>query len=58
MSLFRIYASADADEPICSALTDDPAHGPVEALEMTRKTCIGPELTETAYAELEREPGA
>lgn len=51
-NLFRIYASADESEPICSTLTDDPECGPVEALEMTRKTCIGPELTQTAYAEL------
>ena len=52
MSLFRIYASADANEPICSTLTDDPDCGPAEALEMTRQTVLGPELTETAYAEL------
>lgn len=55
MPLFRIYASADADEPICSTLTDDPAHGPIDALDLTRQTVLGPELTETAYAELVRE---
>lgn len=52
MPLFRIYASIDADKPSCTTLTDDPDHGPEDALEQTRKTCIGPELTETAYAEL------
>lgn len=51
MSLFRICASADDTEPFCSTLTDDPECCPAEALEMTRQTCIGHELTDTAWAE-------
>lgn len=52
MPILRIYASAHDKTPVCSTLTDDPDCGPVEALDMTRETCVGPELTETAYAEM------
>lgn len=51
MPIFRIYASGNDKSPICHTMTDDPDCGPVEALDMTRETCVGPELTETAYAE-------
>lgn len=55
MALFRIYASLDDDTPICSTLTPNDDDGPIEALELTRQSRLGHELTETAYAELVRD---